>query len=73
MPHFLRRAFPYFALALLLAALAWAVSFGTLPKADFSFSNGDELETLELFSQNKAARDAVAHARKIKGLTTAAE
>ena len=31
-----------------------------------------ELETLELFSQNKAARDAVAHARKIKGLTTAA-
>ena len=33
----------------------------------------DELETLELFSQNKAARDAVAHARKIKGLTHAAE
>ena len=32
----------------------------------------DELETLELFSQNKAARDAVAHARKIKGLTAAA-
>jgi radical SAM superfamily enzyme YgiQ (UPF0313 family) len=32
----------------------------------------DELETLELFSQNKAARDAVAHARKIKGLTHAA-
>jgi hypothetical protein len=32
----------------------------------------DELETLELFSQNKAARDAVAHARKIKGLTSAA-
>jgi hypothetical protein len=33
----------------------------------------DELETLELFSQNKAARDAVAHARKIKDLTHAAE
>ena len=33
----------------------------------------DELETLEMFSQNKAARDAVAHARKIKGLTHAAE
>lgn len=47
MPHLLRRAFPYFALALLLAALAWAVSFGTLPPADFSFSNGDELETLD--------------------------
>ena len=47
MPHLLRRAFPYFALALLAAALAWAVSFGTLPKADFSFSNGDEIETLD--------------------------
>jgi len=32
----------------------------------------DELETLELFSQNKAARDAVAHARKIRGLTASA-
>jgi radical SAM superfamily enzyme YgiQ (UPF0313 family) len=32
----------------------------------------DELETLELFSQNKAARDAGAHARKIKDLTAAA-
>ena len=32
----------------------------------------DELETLEIFSQNKAARDAVAHARKIKGLTASA-
>ena len=30
----------------------------------------EELETLEMFSQNKAARDAVAHSRKIKGLTT---
>ncbi len=29
----------------------------------------DELETLEMFSQNKAARDAVTHARKIKDLT----
>jgi radical SAM superfamily enzyme YgiQ (UPF0313 family) len=33
----------------------------------------DELETLELFSQNKAARDAVAHARKIKDLTHAVD
>jgi radical SAM superfamily enzyme YgiQ (UPF0313 family) len=32
----------------------------------------EELETLEMFSQNKAARDAVAHARKVKGLTAAA-
>jgi hypothetical protein len=32
----------------------------------------DELETLEIFSQNKAARDAVTHARKIKELTAAA-
>jgi oligopeptide transport system substrate-binding protein len=47
MPHFFRRAFPLIALALLLAALAWAMSFGTLPPADFTFHNGDEAETID--------------------------
>lgn len=47
MPHFLRRAFPYFALAILVGALAWAVSFGTLPKADFTFDNGNQVETID--------------------------
>jgi ABC-type oligopeptide transport system substrate-binding subunit len=47
MPHFFRKAFPYFALALLAGALAWAVSFGTLPKADFTFDNGNEIETID--------------------------
>ena len=35
------------ALAGLLAALAWAMSFGTLPPADFTFHNGDEAETID--------------------------
>jgi hypothetical protein len=30
----------------------------------------DDVETLELFTHNKAARDAVDHARKVKALTT---
>src|SRR5262245_37716357 len=47
MPFFLRRAFPFFALALLAGALAWAVSFGTLPPADFTFDNGNEVETID--------------------------
>ncbi len=47
MPIFLRRAFPYFAIGLLIAALAWAVSFGTLPPAEFSFDNGTEIETID--------------------------
>jgi oligopeptide transport system substrate-binding protein len=47
MPHFFRRAFPLIALAGLLAALAWAMSFGTLPPADFTFHNGDEAETID--------------------------
>ena len=47
MPHFLRRAFPYFALAIFVGALAWAVSFGTLPPADFTFDNGTEIETID--------------------------
>jgi oligopeptide transport system substrate-binding protein len=47
MPHFFRRAFPYFAIGVLLAAMAWAMSFGTLPQADFTFQNGNECETLD--------------------------
>ena len=47
MPHFLRRAFPFLALGLLAGALAWAVSFGTLPPADFTFDNGTEVETID--------------------------
>ncbi len=42
-----RNSFPYIALAGLFAALAWAVSFGTLPRADFSFHNGDEVKTVD--------------------------
>jgi oligopeptide transport system substrate-binding protein len=47
MPHFFRRAFPYIAIGLLFAALGWAMSFGTLPQADFTFQNGNEPETLD--------------------------
>ncbi|HEX5105967.1 MAG TPA: ABC transporter substrate-binding protein, partial [Pirellulaceae bacterium] len=47
MPHFLRNAFPYFAIGVLATALVWALSFGTLPKADFTFDNGTEIETLD--------------------------
>jgi oligopeptide transport system substrate-binding protein len=47
MPIFLRRAFPALALGLLAAALVWAVSFGTLPPADFTFDNGTEVETVD--------------------------
>lgn len=43
----IRKLFPYVAIASLLAALAWAVSFGTLPPADFSFHNGDEIKTVD--------------------------
>ncbi|MCB9873591.1 MAG: peptide ABC transporter substrate-binding protein [Planctomycetaceae bacterium] len=42
-----RKLFPYIALTGLFSALAWAVSFGTLPSADFSFHNGDEVKTVD--------------------------
>ena len=32
----------------------------------------DDVMNLEMFTQNKAARDAVGHARKVKELTTSA-
>ena len=42
-----RRIFPYLMLLLILSALGWAVSFGTLPKADFTFNNGTEIQTVD--------------------------
>ena len=42
-----RKAFPYFALLLGVSAVAYAMSFGTLPKADFAFQNGDQIKTLD--------------------------
>ena len=47
MTHAVRRTFPFVAIGLLLAALAWAMSFGRLPPADFTFHNGDEAETID--------------------------
>jgi oligopeptide transport system substrate-binding protein len=42
-----RNAFPYLASGLLLAALGWAISFGTLPPADFTFDNNTEIQTVD--------------------------
>ncbi len=47
MHHPARRLFPYFVILVGLASLAWAVTFGTLPKADFAFNNGDEVKTID--------------------------
>jgi oligopeptide transport system substrate-binding protein len=47
MHHSIRKSFPYIAVAGLFSALAWAVSFGTLPPADFSFHNGGEVKTVD--------------------------
>jgi len=42
-----RKFFPFVVLVAGLLAVTWAVSFGTLPKADFSFTNGDKIETVD--------------------------
>ncbi len=42
-----RKLFPYVALAVCGAAVAWAVSFRRLPPADFTFVNGDEVKTID--------------------------
>ncbi len=47
MLEFVRRYFPVLGLGVLLCALVWAVSFGTLPPADFTFNNGDEVKTVD--------------------------
>ena len=47
MKHVGQKAAPYILVALALAAMAWAVSFGTLEPADFTFSNGVEIQTVD--------------------------
>jgi len=47
MDRLIRKLFPYIALLLLGGALVWAVSFGTLPPADFTFANGTEIKSID--------------------------
>jgi oligopeptide transport system substrate-binding protein len=43
----LRKAFPYLAFAVLAAAVLYATSFGTLPRADLTFNNATEIKTVD--------------------------
>lgn len=43
----IRKAFPYLAFAMLAAALLYATSFGTLPRADLAFNNATEVKTVD--------------------------
>jgi oligopeptide transport system substrate-binding protein len=47
MDHAWRKLFPYLVVSLFVGAVAWALSFGTLPPADFTFCNGTEIETID--------------------------
>ena len=47
MSHSIRKAFPWLAIGLGLAALAWAFSFEELPEADFTYDNGNEIQTAD--------------------------
>lgn len=42
-----QRFFLYTILTLCVAMLAWAISFSSQPKADFTFCNGDEIKTVD--------------------------
>jgi len=42
-----RKFFPLLILLALLGAVVWAVSMGTLPRADFVFNNGAEIKTMD--------------------------
>lgn len=47
MPPEIRRAFPWFLIAVCGCAVIWALSFTTLQPADFAFQNGDDVKTLD--------------------------
>ena len=42
-----RKLFPYIALAMVAIALLYATSFGTLPRADLTFNNNTEIQTVD--------------------------
>ena len=42
-----RKIFPLVVVGTGLLAVGWAISFGTLPQAEFSFANGDKIETVD--------------------------
>ena len=43
----LRDLFPYIAAVACVAALSYAISFGTIPRADFTFINGTEIQSID--------------------------
>jgi oligopeptide transport system substrate-binding protein len=47
MSHPIRKAFPWLAIASGLAALTWALAFERLPPADFTYDNGNEIQTAD--------------------------
>ena len=47
MSHPVRKAFPWVAICLGLATLTWALAFERLPPADFTFDNGNEIQTAD--------------------------
>src|SRR5690349_10927570 len=47
MPTVRRSWFPYLAVTLLMLSVGWAVSFSSLPPADFTFCNGTEIATVD--------------------------
>ena len=46
-PRWLRNSFPYLAIGILLAGLGYAISFGQLEPADFTYNNGAEIKTVD--------------------------
>ena len=42
-----RALVPYVLLTLVVSAVVWATSFGTLPPAEFTFCNGTEVESID--------------------------
>lgn len=47
MPPIVRNAFPVIFLAVVAVAFFWSISFEELPPADFSFDNGNEVQTVD--------------------------
>lgn len=45
--YLMRRYLGYAIVIACLGMMGWAVSFGTLPPADFTFCNGDEIKTID--------------------------
>ena len=62
MPQTIRKLFLPTVISLLVVAVLWATSLGTLPSAEFTFNNGTEVKSLDPAQVTGSPEGRIVHA-----------